>query len=154
MAEHASIFHGHSAGSLRTLDEVSLLMTNVARKMDTLCWVDIPVMDLDRAIAFYAAVLGDEVVKQQTDLGCAIGVLPHSRQGVSGCLCVSGDNEPGKTGPLVYLSVEGRLDAAVRAVRTFGGEVLREKHQIAPYGFRAIVVDSEGNRVALHSRVE
>jgi predicted enzyme related to lactoylglutathione lyase len=74
----------------------------------------------------------------------------------SGCLCVGGDsvgdrNQPSQNGPLIYLSVEGRLNDAVKAARANGGKVLQGKHQIGPHGFRAIVVDSEGNRIALHS---
>jgi len=125
-------------------------MVAIARKTNAVCWIDLPVMDLDRAIAFYSAVLGEPVTKE-IERGCQMGILPHA-QGVSGSLFVSGDNEPGKTGPLIYLSVEGRLGAAVDAVRTFGGEVLVGRQPIAPYGFRAIVVDSEGNRIALHSQ--
>ena len=34
-----------------------------------------------------------------------------------------------------------------------GGEVMQPKHQIGPYGYRAVVIDSEGNRIALHSTV-
>jgi predicted enzyme related to lactoylglutathione lyase len=47
--------------------------------------------------------------------------------------------------------VEGRLDDAVKAVRGNGGKVLQKKQQIGPHGFRAVIVDSEGNRIALHS---
>jgi len=32
-----------------------------------------------------------------------------------------------------------------------GGKILKPKHQIGEHGFRAVVSDSEGNRVALHS---
>ncbi|HEV3149059.1 MAG TPA: hypothetical protein VGZ24_10465 [Chthoniobacterales bacterium] len=39
----------------------------------------------------------------------------------------------------------------MKAARANGGKVLQDKHQIGPHGFRAIVVDSEGNRIALHS---
>ncbi|PYM12728.1 MAG: hypothetical protein DME18_10640 [Verrucomicrobia bacterium] len=62
------------------------------------------------------------------------------------------DNKPSEHGPLVYLSVEGRLDDAVRAVQKGGGKVLKDKHPIGPYGFRAVIRDSEGNRIALHSQ--
>ena len=61
------------------------------------------------------------------------------------------ENQPSHTGPLIYLSVEGRFNDAVKAARSNGGKVLQEKQQIGPHGFRAIIVDSEGNRVALHS---
>ncbi len=55
-------------------------------------------------------------------------------------------------GPLVYLSVEGRLDDVIKAVKQNGGTVLVEKEQIGPDGYRAVFLDSEGNRVALHSQ--
>jgi hypothetical protein len=43
-------------------------------------------------------------------------LLPHSEQNASGCLVEMEDNEPSQKGPLVYLSVEGRIDAAVAEV--------------------------------------
>lgn len=120
-----------------------------------LCWTDIPVANLDRALKFYSAVLGQEVPKMSED-GFEYGLLPHEEQSASGCLCVSSDsagleNKPSLSGPLIYLSVEGRLDDAVKAVRANGGKVLQERQQIGPHGFRAVIVDSEGNRIALHS---
>lgn len=122
---------------------------------DTLCWTDIPVANLDRAIRFYSAVLGREV-RKMSEGGFDYALLPHEEQNASGCLCVGADsvgdkNQPSQTGPLIYLSVEGRLDEAVKAVKSNGGKVLREKQEIGPHGFRAIIVDSEGNRIALHS---
>ena len=114
-------------------------------------WVDIPVVDLARAIAFYSAVLGTEVT-QEGGPGFQFGLLPHGNNDVAGCVYVSdGDNAPSRTGPLVYLNVEGRMDQAVEAVGRAGGQVLKAAHQIGPHGWRAIVVDSEGNRVALHT---
>ncbi|MEP7015852.1 MAG: VOC family protein [Verrucomicrobiota bacterium] len=122
---------------------------------NTLCWTDIPVVDLDRAVKFYSAVLGTEVSKM-SEGGDEYALLPHEEQNASGCLCVRGDsagikNEPSQDGPLIYLSTEGRLDDAVKAVRANGGKVLQDRQQIGPHGFRAIIVDSEGNRIALHS---
>ncbi len=122
---------------------------------NTLCWTDIPVTNLERAIKFYSAVLGQEVSKF-SEQGFEYGLLPHEEQSASGCLCVGTDsagseNKPAQNGPLIYLSVEGRLDDAANAVTSNGGKVLQEKHQIGPHGFRAVIVDSEGNRIALHS---
>lgn len=103
----------------------------------TVCWVDIPVKDLERSIAFYTKVLGAEVTKQSRS-GLEFGLLPHE-DNVSGCLYASKDNQPSITGLLVYLSVEGRLDAAIEAARSNGGRLLQPKESIAPYGFRAIL---------------
>ena len=124
---------------------------------DTLCWTDIPVTNLDRAIKFYSAILGKQVRKLSGD-GMEYGLLPHEEQNASGCLCIRGDsggvdNTPSANGPLIYLSVEGRLDQAVEAARANGGKVLRARQKIGEHGFRAVVIDSEGNRIALHSTV-
>lgn len=115
-------------------------------------WLDIPVLDLDRAIAFYSAVLGCTVSKEGGP-GFVFGLLPHQGQEVGGCLVLAdGDNAPSQTGPLVYLNVEGRMAAALLAVTSHGGHVHKPAHAIGPHGFRAIVDDSEGNRVALHAQ--
>jgi uncharacterized protein len=116
-----------------------------------LVWVDIPVIDLDRAIRFYSAVLGAPVTKQEYP-GMSIGLLPDSDKDVSGCLHCSETDRPSENGPLLYLNCQGRLDEAVAAVPTSGGKVLKPTHPIGPHGFRAVVLDSEGNRIALHSR--
>jgi predicted enzyme related to lactoylglutathione lyase len=127
------------------------------RRHDTICWADIPVINLDRAIRFYAAVLGKSIDKESATLPhrpreFEFGQLPHAPDEVSGCLFVSDENKPSEQGPLVYLNVEGRLDQAVAEVRKWGGQVLKEKHSMGPYGFRALILDSEGNRIALFSR--
>jgi uncharacterized protein len=116
-----------------------------------LVWVDIPVLDLDRAIAFYGAVLGKEI-KVQEHPGFKIGLLPSEGDETGGCLFVSAKDKPSDHGPLIYLNVEGRLDQAEAAVVAGKGKVLEPKHQIGPYGFRSVILDSEGNRLALHSR--
>ena len=124
---------------------------------DTLCWTDIPVTNLDRAIKFYSAVLGKEV-KRLSEGGMEYGLLSHEEQSASGCLCLRSDsggvdNRPSANGPLIYLSVEGRLDEAVEIARQNGGKVLRARQQIGEHGFRAVIIDSEGNRIALHTSV-
>jgi len=122
---------------------------------DTLCWTDIPVTNLDRASKFYSAVLGKEV-RRLSEGRMEYGLLPHKEQNASGCLVVRGDsggvdNRPSANGPLIYLSVEGRLDEAVETARKNGGKVLRARQKIGEHGFRAVIIDSEGNRIALHA---
>ncbi len=113
-------------------------------------WCDIPVKDLDRAIRFYSAVLGAAVKKEEIP-GTTIGILPHNDGEVGGCLFKREGEEPSSRGPMLYLNANGRLDQAIAAVETNGGKILQPRHPIGPYGSRAIVLDSEGNRVALHS---
>jgi len=117
-------------------------------------WVDIPVKDLDRAIKFYGAVLGGSI-SRESGPGFTYALLPHAGTNVSGCLVpADGEYVPSKTGPLVYLNVDGRLDAAIAAVGAQGGSIMREKHSLGPHGWRALVLDTEGNRLALHSNRE
>lgn len=118
---------------------------------NTICWADIPVNDLARASKFDQAVLG-EPLKQEKMGEHEFTLLPHAQSNVSGCLVKLKDNKPSQTGPLLYLSAEGRLDQAVAAVEANGGKILEPKKPIGPYGHRAIILDSEGNRIALHSQ--
>jgi predicted enzyme related to lactoylglutathione lyase len=111
---------------------------------------DIPVLDLDRAVKFYSAVL-EQPVKKQEFSGMTIGILPHNDGEVGGCLFASEEEKPSEKGAMIYLNTNGRLDDAIGAVVPNGGKVIKQKHPIGPFGFRAVVLDSEGNRVALHS---
>jgi len=97
--------------------------------VNTVCWADIPVRNLDRAIAFYSAVLGAEVTREgEGDF--IFGLLPHSEQNASGCLVEMENNSPAQNGPLVYLSVEGRLDAAISQTEKHGGKIVTAKHEM------------------------
>ena len=113
-------------------------------------WCDIPINDLDRAIKFYSAVLGQAVSKELHG-EMNFGLLPHTEGSVGGCLVKTDDTKPSANGPLIYLNCEDRLDAAIATVETNCGKILKPKHQIGPYGFCAVILDSEGNRIALHS---
>jgi predicted enzyme related to lactoylglutathione lyase len=113
-------------------------------------WFDIPTTDLDRAIKFYSAVLAKPIKKEQFG-NFSMGIFPHGNDDVAGCIFQSAEDKPGATGPLLYLNADGRLDDAIAQVEKNGGKILKPKHQIGPHGFRAVVLDSEGNRVALHS---
>ena len=112
-------------------------------------WFDIPVADLDRAVDFYSAVLAVGVAKEQFG-DISFAVLDHE-EGNGGCLGVSPEEVSSDGGILLYLNVGGRIRQAVAKVAEFGGTVAEDVHAIGPHGFRAIVRDSEGNRIALHS---
>ena len=113
-------------------------------------WFDIPVQDLDRAIRFYSAVLDCRISHERATSGL-IGVIEHSDGDIAGALFCKEGYAPSAQGVLLYLNVNGRLAEAVARVRQHQGHVLREVHAISPWGYRALVLDSEGNRIALHS---
>jgi uncharacterized protein len=128
------------------------LLTAATAPRHQVVWFDIPVHDLDRAIRFYSAVLGVLLRKEQAGRGVAMAVLPHTDTSVGGCLVQTMDARPSDGGPLLYLNADGRLDAAVAATGIAGGTVLQPKHSMGGDGYRAIVLDTEGNRIALYSR--
>lgn len=114
-------------------------------------WCDIPCLDLDRALSFYSAVLGQSIPKDKFG-DTAFGVLPHQGNDNGGCLVVMPDMKPSANGPLLYFNCDGRLNEAVAAVIQHSGKIVQPPHSIGPHGFKAVVIDSEGNRIALHSR--
>jgi uncharacterized protein len=116
--------------------------------MNHIVWADIPVSDLDRAINFYRAVLNCKIDLQEQD-GRHIGVIANSAT-----LVVAANEIHSDSGILIYMKVENRIRDAVKQVEEHGGKVIQRIHTIAPYGFRAIVLDSEGNRIALHSGID
>ena len=112
-------------------------------------WFDIPVTDLDRATEFYRRVLDIEIERYGDEV--PVAVMAHGPGDVAGCLELKEGFEPSDQGPLLYFTVEGRLDEAAALVEGLGGRVLEPAHSIKPYGNRAVVLDSEGNRICLHS---
>ena len=118
-----------------------------------LVWFDIPALDLERAIRFYSAVLGREI-KQEVLGGVPTAMLPTADGGQQGCLVVVNDFKPSADGIMIYFDVNGRLKEAVAAVQANGGTVQQDVHSIGEYGFRAEVLDSEGNCIALHAETE
>ena len=115
-------------------------------------WCDIPVTDLERAMTFYRGVLAIKVDRMDFD-GMSFAILEHEK-GNGGCLVPHAGYSGSADGPLVYLNVDGRIRAAVAQVEKLGGKVLEAIHPIGPHGIRAIVLDSEGTRLALHSTID
>jgi hypothetical protein len=115
-------------------------------------WFDIPVADLERAAAFYRAVLGIQVETVKME-GFSFCVLAHD-QGNGGCLVPNAQQISSSGGILLYMNVNGRIREAQSQVERLGGKVLEGVHAIGPHGFRSIVLDSEGNRIALHSEAD
>jgi uncharacterized protein len=127
-------------------------MSDLNSKHNRVVWVDIPVADLDRSAKFYSEVLNIKV-DQETFGDFKFGILQHE-EGNGGCLVLNKAEVTASSGILVYLNVHGRIKDAAAKVEKLGGKIVEPIHPIGPHGFRAIIIDSEGNRVALHSHVD
>ena len=124
-------------------------MSEMHSSADRVVWFDLPVAELERASRFYAAVLGIQVSREKAG-NFSFAVLEHGATGNGGCL-IPNAKEVSAAGILVYMNVDGRIRDALAQVQRHGGRVLKAIESIGPHGFRAIVLDSEGNRIALHS---
>ena len=124
-------------------------MSEMHANPDRVVWFDLPVADLARASRFYGAVLGIKVHPEKAG-NMSFAVLEHGPDGNGGCLIPNAQDVSG-AGILVYMNIDGRIRDALRAAEQHGGRVLKTIESIGPHGFRAIVLDSEGNRIALHS---
>jgi predicted enzyme related to lactoylglutathione lyase len=123
-------------------------MSDFNSEKNRVVWIDIPVADLERAQKFYAAVLAIPVQLQEFG-DFKFCVLDH-QDGNGGCLVLNPDEISDK-GVLIYLNVNDPLRDALAKVEPHGGAIITPAHNIGPHGYRAVIKDSEGNRVALHS---
>ena len=117
-------------------------------------WFEIPVTDMERAQKFYESVFQIQISIH--DLGGLImGWFPYeeSVKGISGSLVKHEMYSPSDfAGSLIYFSCRD-VNEEVARVEGAGGEVLRAKTAIGEgYGFMALIKDTEGNRIGLHSR--
>lgn len=123
-------------------------------KNNKLNWFEIPVTDFERGKTFYETIFG--VTLDVMDFGgFKMGTFPNENGNgkLSGAICYSpSDYIPSETGVLIYLNCDPDLQPVLDKVESSGGKILRPKTIISPeWGFMAVILDSEGNRVALHS---
>ena len=123
-------------------------------KRNMVGWFEIPVSDIDRAKTFYEKVFQVKIDIQNFG-GLQMGWFPFEdeKEGVSGTLIKQESYIPSHEGTLVYFmsdDVQNELDR----IEAAGGKIYQPKTEISPeHGFMGVFEDSEGNRVALRSRV-
>ncbi|WP_240905193.1 VOC family protein [Flagellimonas oceani] len=118
-------------------------------------WFEIPVADMERAKTFYEAVF-EVAISLQDFGGTKMGWFPadHGKPGAAGSLIQNRDwyKPSDSQGTLIYfnsLDVQNELDR----IEKNGGKIVQAKTHISKdIGYMAVFLDSEGNRIALHSR--
>lgn len=114
-------------------------------------WFEIYVQDLARAKSFYESVFQTELTKLNSP-GVEMWAFPMlaGQWGAAGALVRMEGVASGGNSTLVYFVC---ADCAVEAARVVGagGGIHREKFSIGEYGFIALVSDTEGNMIGLHS---
>ncbi len=112
-------------------------------------WFEIPVDDFDRAKNFYETIFQTSI--NAIDFGSfKMGLFPHKKVGCA--ICKGEGYKTGDAGTVVYMNANPDLQHVQDRIETAGGKIIQAKKQISPeHGFMALFIDSEGNRLALHS---
>ena len=121
---------------------------------NAISWFEIPATDLDRAQRFYETIFA--VKLNPLDLpNIKMRMFPiEDMNGVGGAIVDSGGfHKPSTTdGPLIYLNGNPDVQQVLDRIEVAGGQIMVPKTEISPeYGYMAVIIDSEGNRIGLHS---
>ena len=122
---------------------------------NAISWFEIPATDLDRAQKFYESIFGVNLVPMDLpNIKMRMFPLDDMNTGVGGAVVDSGGfHKPSATdGPLIYLNGNPDVQIVLDKVEGAGGSIMVPKTEISPeYGFMAVIIDTEGNRIGLHS---
>lgn len=114
-------------------------------------WVEIPAIDISRAIRFYEFILTTKI--NEADMyGTKMGFFPGGPGVVAGAIVQGEGQVPSQDGLTVYLNGGNDLQNILGKVETAGGKVIMPKTQISPeHGYMGMFIDTEGNKMAVHS---
>ena len=122
---------------------------------NAISWFEIPTTDIDRAQKFYETIFGITMIPMDLpNIKMRMFPLDDMMTQVGGALVNSGGFHKASAtdGPLIYLNGNPDVQNVLDKVEAAGGTIQVPKTEISPdYGFMAVFIDSEGNRVALHS---
>ncbi len=122
---------------------------------NAISWFEIPATDLNRATKFYETIFDTKLIPMDMpEIKMRMFALTDMMSGVGGALVDSGgSHKPSATdGPLIYLNGSPDLQIVLDRIDAAGGKVLMPKTEITPeYGYMALFLDTEGNRIGLHS---
>ena len=118
-------------------------------------WFEIPTADINRAQKFYEAIFGISMITMDLpNIQMRMFPIEDPIAGIGGCLIhTNGFHIPSATdGPLIYLNANPDVQIVLDKVQSAGGKVIVPKTEISPeYGHMGVFIDSEGNRIGLHS---
>ncbi len=122
---------------------------------NAISWFEIGATDLDRATKFYEAIFGVSLIPMDLpNIKMRMFPLDDMMKGIGGAVVDSGGfHKPSATdGPLIYLNGNPDVQKVLDRVEAAGGKIAVPKTEISPeYGFMAVIIDTEGNRIGLHS---
>ena len=122
---------------------------------NAISWFEIGTTDLDRATKFYEDIFNCSLIPMDLEsIKMRMFPITDMQNGIGGALVDSGGfHKPSATdGPLIYLNGNPNVQNILDKIPAAGGHILVPKTAISPeYGFMAVFIDTEGNRIGLHS---
>ena len=122
---------------------------------NAISWFEIPAIDLARATLFYESILNTQLIPiDLPNIRMRMFPLDDIENGIGGAVVDSGGfHKPSLTdGPLIYLNANPDLQLILNKVDAAGGSIIVPKTEISPEnGYMALIIDTEGNRIGLHS---
>ncbi len=113
-------------------------------------WFEIPAIDFQQAVGFYNHIFGIEMTENSTKIN-EMAFFPVT-SGIGGAVIKGPGSIPSDKGPLIYLNGGDDLNDVLSKVETAGGRIIMPKTHISEEdGYFAIFIDSQGNKLALHS---
>ena len=119
---------------------------------NSLNWFEIPALDIGRSVSFYETVFDVKMEMNEMD-GMKMAFFPWEPGSgkATGSLAQSENHKPNTDGTIVYLNANPSMDAVLSRVESAGGQVVMPKMSIGEHGHIAFIIDTEGNRVGIHS---
>lgn len=119
---------------------------------NAMTWFEIPVLDFARAKKFYEQLFNYSMSVIIDEKKFKMGLLPT--EGGGAIVWNTDFYQPSSTaGMLIYLDANPDLAILLERIVHAGGKTLIEKRLVSPqFGCMAVFIDSEGNRMALHSK--
>jgi predicted enzyme related to lactoylglutathione lyase len=122
---------------------------------NAISWFEIPATDLTRATKFYETIFGLTLTPLDLpNIKMRVFPVEDTMTQISGAVVDSGGfHKPSATdGPLLYLNGNPDVQLVLDKVEKAGGKISVPKTEISQeYGFMAVIIDTEGNRIGLHS---
>ena len=117
---------------------------------DFVSWFEIPAIDFQQAVDFYSHIFGITMEQSISDT-VSMAFFPANK-GVGGAVIAGSGSLPSTSGPLLYLNGGDDLNNVLNKVEEVGGRIIMPKTLInEESGYFAVFIDSQGNKLALHS---
>ncbi|MFZ1705652.1 MAG: VOC family protein [Saprospiraceae bacterium] len=122
---------------------------------NTISWFEIPSKNIDRAQTFYETILGVSMINiDNANLKMRVFPVNDMDQMTTGAIVFNEKfyHTSEEDGVFIYLNANPEIQRVLDKIEQAGGRIIRRKTQISEsFGYMAMFIDTEGNRIGLHA---